>query len=86
MWTPDPSIIISAEQRDAEAITAAWVTLRTERDQRIAGTDYTQLPDAPVDTAAWAVYRRALRDLPENTIDPNNPVWPLPPDMNAASN
>jgi len=28
---------------------------------------------------AWLDYRQALRDLPGNTTDPENPVWPTPP-------
>lgn len=28
---------------------------------------------------AWAVYAQALRDLPANTVDPANPVWPEAP-------
>jgi len=32
-----------------------------------------------LDHAAWAAYRQALRDLPANTADPRNPVWPIPP-------
>lgn len=56
-----------------------WKKLREARDQRLERCDWTQVPDAPVDQAAWAVYRQALRDLPENTLDPQNPVWPDTP-------
>lgn len=57
-----------------------WAELRSRRDQLLSASDWTQVADAPVDQAAWAVYRQALRDLPENTEDPANPVWPVPPD------
>jgi hypothetical protein len=63
----------------AEAMDAAWVALRATRDGLLSATDWTQLPDAPVDAAAWAAYRAALRDLPEVTTDPAAPVWPTPP-------
>lgn len=53
--------------------------LRNERNILLMQSDWTQVEDAPVDKAAWAEYRQALRDLPENTIDPENPVWPTPP-------
>jgi len=59
--------------------TAAMQALRRERNRRLAACDWTQVPDAPVDQAAWAVYRQQLRDLPENTQDPRSPVWPTPP-------
>lgn len=59
--------------------TAAWKALRKERDSRLAASDWTQVPDAPVDHAAWATYRQQLRDLPENTDDPWDVNWPTPP-------
>ena len=38
--------------------------MRLHRDRLLAESDWTQLPDAPVDRAAWATYRQALRDFP----------------------
>ena len=52
--------------------------VRLWRNAQLARTDWTQVADAPVDATAWAVYRQALRDLP-NTIDIANPVLPDPP-------
>ena len=60
-------------------IAAAWQALKTERNLALQASDWTQVPDAPVDQAAWAAYRQALRDLPSSTTDPRNPVWPEPP-------
>ncbi len=40
------------------------VLMRLARDARLAASDWTQLADAPVDRAAWAAYRQALRDFP----------------------
>lgn len=62
-----------------QEINAAWGRLRSLRDQILQSCDWTQVPDAPVDQAAWAAYRQALRDLPGNTVDPENPNWPQPP-------
>jgi len=56
-----------------------WNTLRNERTELLAQSDWTQVADAPVDAAAWATYRQALRDLPANTTDPRNPTWPTKP-------
>lgn len=53
--------------------------LRLERDQKLSASDWTQAPDAPVDQQAWATYRQALRDLPANTADPREVVWPTKP-------
>lgn len=57
----------------------AAAQLRSARNAKLSACDWTQIPDAPVDKVAWAIYRQALRDLPSNTIDPLNPVWPTPP-------
>ena len=38
--------------------------MRRERDRLLAASDWTQVADAPVDRAAWAAYRQALRDFP----------------------
>jgi hypothetical protein len=63
----------------AERLESAALDLRQRRDALLYATDWTQVPDAPVDRAAWAAYRQALRDLPGNTVDPLNPVWPEEP-------
>jgi hypothetical protein len=64
---------------EAAAIAQAWTELYDKRLRRLYASDWTQVPDAPVDRAAWAAYRQALRDLPQNTPDPRYPVWPEPP-------
>lgn len=60
-------------------VAAAWAGARAERDRRLQETDWTQLPDVPLETKeAWAVYRQALRDITEQP-DPFNIQWPVPP-------
>lgn len=68
-----------AAELEAERLEAAWNNLRAMRNRLLSSCDWTQVPDAPVDQAAWAAYRQALRDMPSNTVDPENPNWPLPP-------
>lgn len=58
---------------------SAWIALRQNRNHLLAESDWTVLGDSPTPTAAWKVYRQALRDLPANTTDPFQPVWPTPP-------
>ena len=54
--------------------------LRRQRNRLLAETDWTQSRDVTLpNDAEWAAYRQALRDLPENTTDPANPVWPTKP-------
>ena len=68
---------------DAAVAEVSWKSLRNHRNQLIAETDWiitmhkekgTNIP------AAWKTYRQALRDLPANTEDPANPVWPTKPE------
>jgi hypothetical protein len=54
------------------------VELRQQRNLLIAETDYLALSDATL-TDEMSTYRQALRDLPANTTDPANPVWPTKP-------
>lgn len=56
--------------------------LKHTRNRKLLESDWTQLPNATLSGAMkynWETYRQALRDLPRNTEDPNNPVWPTPP-------
>lgn len=52
---------------------------RDHRDELLAASDWTQVADAPVDQAAWATYRQALRDVPEQAGFPAEIVWPTKP-------
>ena len=63
----------------AEELESAALNLRQRRDALLHASDWTQVPDAPVDSALWAIYRQELRDLPKNTVDPRSPTWPTPP-------
>ena len=53
--------------------------LRLWRDAQLKQSDWTQLPDAVCDKAAWATYRGALRDLPTQSTDPEKLVFPVAP-------
>lgn len=70
---------LPSEVIEQKEIGRSWHNLRKERDYLLSECDWTQVPDVPVDSAAWATYRQQLRDLPANTTDPRNVVWPEPP-------
>jgi len=54
--------------------------LRAERDRLLADTDWIMVSDYPgTDQAAWAVYRQALRDLPEGYTPSAYPDYPVKP-------
>ena len=54
--------------------------VRAGRNQKISDCDWTQLPDAPVDSAVWSVYRQSLRDIPSQEGFPWDVVWPTQPE------
>lgn len=56
-----------------------WERLRNQRNLLLSACDFRVLPDNPSDQVAWKAYRKALRDLPKNTVDPRKCVWPVEP-------
>ncbi len=56
-----------------------WEQIKLWRNAELAKSDWTQLPDAPVDKAAWADYRQALRDLPAQGGNAEDAVLPVKP-------
>ena len=57
--------------------------LRQERNRRLAEVDWVAIRAYTTGTPIpeeWVTYMQALRDLPSNTEDPANPVWPVPPE------
>lgn len=60
---------------DAEAAERA----RSERNEKLAESDWTQLADSSANTTSWATYRQALRDLPTTDGWPHNITWPTEP-------
>lgn len=59
-----------------------WAETRKYRDHLITQTDWTQMPDAPLNAdkkAEFATYRQALRDIPQNVGNPDDVVWPEKP-------
>lgn len=54
-------------------------TIRYERNLLLSACDWTHTLDAPVDRAAWAVYRQALRDVPQQAGFPTVIDWPVAP-------
>jgi hypothetical protein len=59
-------------------IETQWQVTRTQRNQMLKDSDWTQLADAPVDKVTWATYRQALRDI-TTQADPYRIEWPVIP-------
>ncbi len=54
-------------------------SVRTSRGEKLKDSDWTQVADAPVDQAAWATYRQALRDVTGQEGFPWTIEWPEQP-------
>ena len=53
--------------------------LRIERNKRLHDCDWWASSDLEM-SQDQIDYRQALRDLPANTPDPGNPIWPTAPE------
>lgn len=74
-----PEELAQAEKDRLESKKREIDELRNKRNQLLTATDWTQVADAPIDKAAWATYRQALRDIPQQEGFPDNVVWPVAP-------
>jgi len=76
-------LIVSVDPAELERRTTAQAALqREERNRVLSRTDYTQCLDYPGtdnERASYAVFRQALRDVPDQVGFPWDVVWPLPP-------
>lgn len=78
VWTQNYTVSDLDADASAATVGAQWTVIRAERNMLLADCDWTQLPDASADAAAWAVYRQALRDITDQS-DPFNIQWPTTP-------
>ena len=74
IWSAEDEAALLAKNFSEEE----WQNLRIARNEKLAETDYTAMSDVVMSDDIKA-YRQALRDLPANTADPANPVWPIKP-------
>ena len=66
-----PAIEVTGEEKAESA--------RKRRNTLLTQSDWTQVADAPVDKAAWATYRQALRDITLQDGFPHEIEWPQKP-------
>ena len=78
VWTQNYSVKDLSADESAAKVGAQWNIIRAERNRLLGASDWTQLSDAPVDAAAWATYRQALRDI-TTEANPFAIVWPESP-------
>lgn len=76
-WSYDNGVFTAPADNTTDAEKADIA--RARRDNILLHSDWTQVADAPVDQAAWATYRQALRDIPDQSGFPNEITWPTEP-------
>lgn len=71
---------------EQELLDIAWGDLRGERTTLLQATDFMMLTDVnsnytTTEQNELTTYRQELRDLPDNTTDPNDITWPTKPQI-----
>jgi hypothetical protein len=79
IWRQTFAVVPMTDQEKSTVDINIATLIRNQRNARLTACDWTQVADAPVDKAAWAAYRQALRDLPDQPEFPLNIMWPEAP-------
>ena len=79
-WNQTWSVVNLSEDEVAGRTAQKAEDIRGERDSKLSSSDWTQVADAPVNKQAWATYRQALRDVPEQAGFPWDVTWPEQPE------
>ena len=71
------------DTKDVRILADKWANVRAERDRKIAATDWRVIVASESDEGSdlplnWKNYRKALRDITEQS-DPDNITWPTEP-------
>jgi len=81
-WVYIVRVVALTEEEIQMHKNSLWNNIRGVRDDRLAKSDWTQMPDTNLaNKAEWAAYRQALRDITTQDIDPRveSVVWPVDP-------
>ena len=79
-WTQSWAVRDLTAEEVASRDNAKADAVRAERNAKLEASDWTQVADAPVDKAAWATYRQALRDITSQSGFPWTIDWPTQPE------
>jgi len=78
-WYTKYSVADMDNEAKAATDAAQAKSVRDQRNTKLSESDWTQVADAPVDKAAWATYRQALRDVTAQPAFPWTIDWPVAP-------
>ena len=75
VWDEDVAPYPTDEEIQAAITTGSWKKVRTERNKRLANTDWHALSDVTMSEEITA-YRQALRDIPQTYSSSKDVIWP----------
>lgn len=79
-WHLEWSVVAKSEEEKQRYYDGFAERVRSKRNELLSQSDWTQLPDSNVNKTAWATYRQALRDVPEQSGFPWEVTWPTQPE------
>lgn len=82
VWVEVWTVADASADEIATRLSNQWDAVRAERNRKLAGSDWTQLPDCPLENTKqteWATYRQELRDITSQS-NPFAIVWPVQPE------
>lgn len=79
IWRQEWGVTAMSAEEIAEVDKQKEIEVRYARNKKLAFSDWTQLPDSPVDMLLWREYRQKLRDIPQQTNFPWDVEWPISP-------
>ena len=82
-YTNDEGTVVTRAEQEAEylakKVAEKEASVRSERDKKLAETDWMALSDVTM-SDAWAAYRQALRDVTAQEGFPDTVTWPTKPE------
>jgi hypothetical protein len=80
VWTQQWFVVSLDAEQIAAKDAAQASAVRSERNAKLAASDWTQLADTTADKTAWAAYRQDLRDVTAQAGFPWTINWPTQPE------
>ena len=81
-WVQKWNVEVSSSDEISSRISHETVAVRSQRDDRLKNSDWTQMPDSPLSDASkalWATYRQSLRDMTNQSGFPFSVTYPDEP-------
>lgn len=78
-WVQTWEVVNATEEEINERVNSWAENIRSERNQKLIDSDWTQIPDSTVDKDAWRIYRQELRDITKQPSFPQAVIWPRQP-------